>query len=69
VRVPNGAPIRTAPLLRDERGYGINLQGMRRRFWKARVATGPDWQIRDLPAKAASDLGTTEDAQALLESL
>ena len=33
---------------------------------KARAAAEQDWQIRDLRAKAASDLDTTEDAQALL---
>jgi integrase len=55
-----------ASLLRDERGHGIKLQAMRRRFWRARAAAGQDWQIRDLRAKAASDVETTEDARALL---
>jgi integrase len=53
-------------LVHDERGQRISLQMMRKRFWKARLLAGQDWQIRDLRAKAASDMGTAKGAQALL---
>ena len=53
-------------IVRDEKGQRISLQMMRKRFWKARKEAGQDWQIRDLRAKAASDMTTAKGAQALL---
>lgn len=53
-------------LVRDERGQRLTLQAMRRRFWKARELADANWQIRDLRAKAASDMATSKQAQALL---
>jgi integrase len=53
-------------IVRDEKGQRISLQMMRKRFWKARKEAGQDWQIRDLRAKAASDMATSKQAQALL---
>ena len=52
--------------MRDERGQRLTLAAMRKRFWKARKAAGQDWQIRDLRAKAATDMATAQQAQALL---
>ena len=53
-------------LVRDERGQRIELQPMRRCFWVARKLAGADWRIRDLRAKAASDVETSRQAPALL---
>ena len=53
-------------LVRDERGQRLTLSAIRRRFWKARTKAGVDWQIRDLRAKAASDMVSVQKAQALL---
>ena len=52
--------------MRDERGQRLTLAAIRRRFWKASTEVGADWQIRDLRAKAASDMATSQKAQALL---
>ena len=52
--------------MRDERGRRLTPAAIRRRFWKARTKAGADWQIRDLRAKAASDMATAQKAQALL---
>ena len=59
-------PVPSVYLIADERGQPMTLQAMRRRFWKARAAAGATFQIRDLRAKAGSDLPSLEQAQKLL---
>lgn len=61
-----GYPVASLYLVRDERGQRLTLSALRKRFWIARATAGVDWQIRDLRAKAASDLDTAQKAQALL---
>jgi integrase len=61
-----GYPVGSVYLVRDERGQRLTLSALRKRFWIARAKAGADWQIRDLRAKAASDLDTAQKAQALL---
>lgn len=53
-------------LIRDKRGQPMTLQALRRRFENIRSALGADWQIRDLRAKAATDLGDNIKANKLL---
>lgn len=38
-------PVQAMNLILDERGQGMRLQAMRRRFWKARAKAGAIWQI------------------------
>lgn len=59
-------PVPSMYLIADERGQPISLQVMRRRFWEARKAAGVTFQIRDLRAKAGTDVGDIEDARKLL---
>jgi len=49
-----------------EDGAPLNLQAMRKRFWKARKAAGATWQLRDMRSKAGSDADDLKAAQALL---
>lgn len=58
--------IGNAPLLRDGKGRAPTLGALRKRFWTARDKARQTWQIRDLRAKAASDVDSLEDANALL---
>lgn len=53
-------------LIRDASGQPLTLQCLRRRFEVIRRALGTDWQIRDLRAKAATDLGDNVKANRLL---
>ena len=53
-------------LIRDRRGQPMTLQALRRRFENIRAGLGADWQIRDLRAKAATDLGDNVKANKLL---
>lgn len=57
-----GQPVASVYLIRDERGQPFTLAALRKRFKRH----GFDWQIRDLRAKAASDVETAKEAQALL---
>jgi integrase len=50
------------PLIRDAEGQRVLLATMRRRL----IATGANWQIRDLRAKAGSDLPELRAAKELL---
>lgn len=59
-------PVQALNLILDERGQGMRLQAMRRRFWKARKLAGATWWIRDLRAKSGSDSDSLEDARKLL---
>jgi hypothetical protein len=59
-------PVTSVYLVRDERGQPFTLQAIRRRFWRARDAAGADWQVRDLRAKAGTDLENNEEANRLL---
>jgi integrase len=57
-------PVQAMYLVLDERGQGMNLQAMRKRFWKAcKEAKVTDFQIRDLRPKYGSDIGDAEKAQ------
>lgn len=60
-RLERGCP-EAAPLIRDAAGKPVRLQAIRRRF----KALGFDWQIRDIRAKAASDLDSVSAAKDLL---
>jgi integrase len=53
-------------LVADDKGQPFTLQTMRKRFWVAREKAGVTFQIRDLRAKAGTDVGTIEDARRLL---
>jgi integrase len=57
------APVRL--LIRDEKGQPFTLGGIRKRFYKARLAAGQTWQLRDLRAAAATAVGATEARKLL----
>ena len=48
-------------LIRDEKSQPMTLGAIRRRFWKLKAG----WQIRDLRAKALTDIPELRDAQRL----
>lgn len=53
-------------LVRNERGQPMTYNALANRHEKARAAAGVDFQLRDLRAKAATDLGDLALAQKLL---
>lgn len=53
-------------LVSTAKGNPITAASLRKRFDKAREASGIDFQFRDLRAKAATDADSLTDAQALL---
>ncbi len=59
-------PVQTMHLVLDETGSRMSLATMRRRFWNARRAAGITYQLRDIRAKAGSDLDSIRSAQKLL---
>ena len=59
-------PVQTMHLVLDETGSRMSLATMRRRFWSARKAAGITYQLRDIRAKAGSDLDSIRSAQKLL---
>lgn len=59
-------PVQTMHLVLDETGSRMSLAAMRRRFWNARKAAGITYQLRDIRAKAGSDLDSIRSAQKLL---
>lgn len=59
-------PVQALNLILDERGQGMRLAAIRRRFWKARKLAGATWQIRDLRAKSGTDAENLEEARKLL---
>lgn len=59
-------PVASLYYIRDEKGQPPTLAALRKRWVKVRGKIGADWQIRDLRAKAASDLPDVQAARALL---
>ena len=59
-------PVQTMHLVLNETGSRMSLATMRRRFWNARKAAGITYQLRDIRAKAGSDLDSIRSAQKLL---
>ncbi len=57
-------PIQSVYLISDRRGQRVRMEGLGRRFRKARGTA--DWQFRDLRAKTASDSPDLKHAQRLL---
>lgn len=58
--------IGSAPLVADGRGKALSINACRRLFEQARESAGVSCQLRDVRAKAASDIDSAEDAQRLL---
>ncbi len=56
----------TLHLVLDETGSRMSLATIRRRFWNARKAAGITYQLRDIRAKAGSDVDSIRSAQKLL---
>jgi len=56
----------TSIYLIAENGQPMNLQAMRKRFWKARKLAGETWQLRDMRSKAGSDADDIKAANLLL---
>lgn len=53
-------------LIADENGKALTADALRYRFDRAREKAGISFQFRDMRAKAASEVGDLQDAQALL---
>jgi hypothetical protein len=49
-----------------QRGQPPTLAALQKRWHKARIPLGDDWPIRNLRAKAASDLSSAQQARGLL---
>lgn len=60
------AAVVSVALVRDERGQRMTYDALQDRFQAARTAAGVHFQLRDLRAKAATDLGDLALAQRLL---
>lgn len=56
----------TVALVRDEAGQRLTYDALQDRFQAARAAAGVHFQLRDLRAKAATDMGDLALAQRLL---
>jgi integrase len=60
-------PVQAMNLILDERGRRLTLKTMQKRFAAARAKAGcGNWQIRDLRAKAGTDMEDAGGAQRLL---
>jgi integrase len=59
-------PVQAMNLVLDERGQRLTLKAMQKRFAAVRLKAGGAWQIRDLRAKAGTDMEDAGGAQRLL---
>ena len=62
-------PVQALHLILDERGQGMRLDALRKRFLAACARAGVRFQLRDIRAKTASDAASSAHAQGLLGHL
>ena len=59
-------PVPSMYLVCDRRGQRVQYKALNDRFVAARIASGQDWQFRDIRAKTATDIPEIRHAQQLL---